>query len=147
MSGGRKNGTNTGRNADGTFSHGNPGKPRGARHKATLAVEEILEGEAEGLTRKAVELALEGDTTALRLCLERIAPAKKDAPVNFELPAVGTAQEATEAAQAVLRAISCGDLTPLEGASLMGVVEQFRRILETTEIDARLRSLEEKLCS
>jgi len=32
-----------------------------------------LEGEAEALTRKAVELALEGDVTALRLCLDRIA--------------------------------------------------------------------------
>lgn len=62
----------SGRNSDGTFGPGNPGKPRGARHKATQAALALLDGEAATLTRKAVEMALEGDTTALRLCLERI---------------------------------------------------------------------------
>jgi Family of unknown function (DUF5681) len=52
---------------------GNPaGKPKVARHRATLAAEMLLDGEAEALTRKAVELALAGDVIALRLCLERI---------------------------------------------------------------------------
>ena len=60
---------NNGRNSDGTFGLGNPGKPKGTRHKATQAALTLLDGEAEGLTRKAVELALGGDTTALRLCL------------------------------------------------------------------------------
>jgi hypothetical protein len=55
---------------------GNPaGKPKGARHKTTLAVQALLDGEAEALTRKCIELAKEGDTTALRLCMERLAPA------------------------------------------------------------------------
>jgi Family of unknown function (DUF5681) len=52
---------------------GNPsGRPRGARHRATLAAEALLDGEAAALTRKAIERALEGDATAMRLCLERI---------------------------------------------------------------------------
>ena len=51
---------------------GNPsGKPAGARNKTTLAVEALLDGEAEDLTRKAIELAKAGDMTALRLCLDR----------------------------------------------------------------------------
>ena len=62
-----------GRNADGTFGKGNAGKPRGTRHKATQAVLSLLEGEALALSRKAVDMALQGDTTALRLCLERLA--------------------------------------------------------------------------
>jgi hypothetical protein len=71
----RKSGVNTGhRDADGRFAPGNPGKPRGTRHKATLAALALLSGEAEGLTRKAVELALAGDVTALRLCIERLVP-------------------------------------------------------------------------
>ena len=56
-----------GRNADGTFTAGNAGKPRGTRHKATQSVLALLEGEAEALSRKAVERALQGDTVALRL--------------------------------------------------------------------------------
>jgi hypothetical protein len=46
----------------------------------TLAVEALLDGEAETITRKAIELAKEGDLTALRLCLDRIAPPRKDRP-------------------------------------------------------------------
>jgi hypothetical protein len=44
---------------------GNPGKPRGARHRASVAAEALLDGEAAALTRKAIELALGGDTFAL----------------------------------------------------------------------------------
>jgi hypothetical protein len=52
---------------------GNPsGRPHGSRNKATLALEALLDGEGEAITRKAIEKALEGDTAALRLCLERI---------------------------------------------------------------------------
>src|SRR5580704_11696466 len=51
---------------------GNPaGRRRGCRNKATRAAEAYLDGEAETLARKAVELALAGNALALRLCLER----------------------------------------------------------------------------
>ena len=65
---------------------------------------------------KAVEQALAGDTTALRLCLERIAPPRKDTTVQFDLPTMETAQDTAQAAQAVLHAVSAGELTPTEGA-------------------------------
>lgn len=133
---------NSGRNTDGTFAPGNPGKPKGARHKATRAALAMLEGETEALTRKAVELALEGDTTALRLCLERIAPPRKDVPVTFGLPRMETARDAATAAGAVLDAVAAGELTPTEGAHIMALVEGYRRTLETTEIEARLNELE-----
>ena len=52
---------------------GNPaGRPQGSRNKATLAMERLLNGEADRLTLKAVDLAMKGDTTALRLCLESL---------------------------------------------------------------------------
>jgi len=51
-------------------------------------------------------MALGGDATALRLCLERIVPPRKD-------------------------------VTPTEGAHIMGLVETYRRTLETTELEAR----------
>jgi hypothetical protein len=68
---------------------GNPaGRPRGARNRATIAAEALLEGEAEALTRKAIELAMAGDPTALRLCLERLVPPRKGRAVAFDLPAL-----------------------------------------------------------
>ena len=108
----------------GKFKAGNPGRPKGARHKATRAIEELLEGEAEVLARKAIDLALAGDTVALRLCLERILPPRKDTAVAFDLPTPSSAREATKAAQAVLQATSEGSLTPTEAAVVMTLVER-----------------------
>jgi len=133
---------NSGRNTDGTFGPGNPGKPRGARHRATQAALALLEGEAEALTRKAVEAALAGDVSALRLCLDRIAPPRKDAPVSFALPPMASAADAAQAAGAVLAAVAEGDLTPLEAAQIMGLIETYRRTLETCELEARVAALE-----
>ena len=131
-----------GRNADGTFGAGNAGKPRGTRHKATQAVLSLLEGEATALTRKAVELALGGDTTALRLCIERLAPARKDASVQFQLRRMTSAKDAAEAAAAIIEAVAGGDLTPGEGAQIMGLIDVFRRTLEVTDLETRIAALE-----
>ena len=139
----RNNGkTTAGRDGAGRFAEGNPGRPRGARHKATRAALALLDGEAEALTRQAVTMALGGDATALRLCLERIAPPRKDAPVTFTLPPMQSAADAARAAGAVLEAVAEGDLTPLEGAHIMALVETYRRTLETTELEARVAALE-----
>ncbi|MFN3641957.1 MAG: DUF5681 domain-containing protein [Gemmobacter sp.] len=131
-----------GRDGRGRFTTGNSGRPHGARHKTTLAVMALLDGEAEALTRRAVELALGGDVTALRLCLERIAPPRKDAPVTVKLPAMHSAADTVRAAGAVLDAVAAGELTPTEGAHVMALVEAFRRTLEVSELEARLAALE-----
>ena len=132
----------SGRNTDGTFGPGNSGKPKGTRHKATQAALALLDGEAEALTRQVVTMALGGDATALRLCLERIAPPRKDVAVTFDLPRMETARDAAKAAGAVLGAVADGDLTPTEGAHIMGLVETYRRTLETSDLEARLAALE-----
>jgi hypothetical protein len=54
------------------FSANPRGNPKGSRHRATLAAEALLDGDAEALTRKCVEMALAGDATAMRLCLDRL---------------------------------------------------------------------------
>lgn len=131
-----------GRSAAGTFTTGNTGRPAGARNRTTMAVLDLLAGQAEALTQRAVELALGGDTTALRLCLDRIAPPRKDNPVQFALPRMATARDAAEAAGGVLEAVAGGELTPLEATQIMGLIDSFRRVLETTELEARVAALE-----
>lgn len=132
----------SGRNTDGTFAAGNAGKPKGTRHKATQAALALLDGEAERITRQAVTMALKGDGVALRLCLERIAPPRRDAPVTFTLPTMETARDAVKAAAAVLAAVADGDLTPVEGAHVMALIETYRRTLEITELESRVKLLE-----
>ena len=136
------NGGTTGRTGSGRFAPGNPGRPQGARHRATVAALALLDGEAETLTRKAVEMALAGDGAALRLCLERIAPPRRDAPVVFALPAMQSAADAAKTTGAVLGAVAGGVLTPTEGAAIVALVEAYRRALETTELEARVAALE-----
>jgi len=136
------NGETTGRDTSGRFNSENPGRPHGARHKATMAALAMLDGEAEALTRQAVTMALGGDTTALRLCLERIAPPRRDAPVTFALPPMKTSADAAKGAAAVLAAVAIGDLTPTEGAHVMGLIEAYRRTLETCDLEARIAALE-----
>ena len=134
--------TTAGCDASGRFAGGNAGRPMGSRNRPTRAVLEALDGRAEELAAKAVTMALGGDTTALRLCLERIAPPRRDAPVSFALPPMTIARDAATAAGAVLGAVADGDLTPTEGAHVMGLIETYRRTLETTELEARLAALE-----
>jgi hypothetical protein len=136
-----------GRNTDGTFGSGNTGRPKGARNKKTLAVESLLGGQAEALTQTAISKALEGDSVALKLCMDRIAPAPKDNTVQFSLPSMVTASDASEAAGSVLSAVSSGELTPIEATRIMGLIDSFRRTLELTDIENRLKALEHDLAT
>ena len=131
-----------GRNTAGQFSAGNTGRPRGSRNKATIAIEGLLQGQAEALTQTAVTKALEGDSVALRLCMERIAPAPKDQPVSFGLPKMKNALDASEAAGSVLTAVSEGELNSVEATRVMGLIESYRRTLELTDIEERLQALD-----
>ena len=96
------------------FEPGNPGRPKGARHRITRAAEALLDGETEALTRKAIELALAGDGMALRLCLERILPPRKERPVDIELPSLTGAKDAVAASAALLAAVAGGEIAPGE---------------------------------
>ena len=113
---------NAGRDQGGRWVPGQSGnlagKPRGARHQTTRAIEALFDGEAEALTRRAVELAMDGNTVALRLCLERIAPPRKDSPVQIHIRPMKTAGDAVSATAAVIEAVSVDDLTPSEAASV-----------------------------
>jgi hypothetical protein len=122
---------------------GNPaGKAKGTRNKVTLAIEALLDGEAEALTRKAIELAKAGDMAALRLCLDRLAPPRKDRLVMFELPTITCAADAVKASAALVTAVAIGDLTPAEAGELGKLIEAYVRALEATDFAARLENLE-----
>ncbi len=139
---------NTGAKHPGAFKpgiSGNPaGKPKGARHKVTLAMEALLEGEHEKLTRKAIEMALAGDGPALRLCLDRLAPPRKDSPIAIELPPVKSAEDTVAASTAVLAAMSSGEITPDEAGRVMALLTAHRAIIETGDLERRLAALETK---
>ena len=106
---------------------GNPGGRRpGCRNRATLAAEVLLEG----------------DTGALRLCLERIVPQRRSRAVAFDLPRIDRVEDLAGAVGSVLQEVACGRLLLDEGATLVGMMESKRRAMETIDLDKRLRALE-----
>ncbi|MBR1156197.1 DUF5681 domain-containing protein [Bradyrhizobium sp. JYMT SZCCT0428] len=138
---------NTGRKqADTRFKpgqSGNPdGRPKGSRNSTTLALETLLDGQATALTQKAIDLALTGDMAALRLCLDRILPARKDRPVTFALPPINSAQDAAATVAAVLAAVAAGDLTPADAGEISKLIEAYVKAFETAELAERLERLE-----
>ena len=103
----------------------------------------LLDGEAKALTRKAIELAKEGDTTALRLCLERIVPPRKDRPVSFAIPLIANANEAASLMSALVAAVASGGVTPCEASEVAKVIAGYLEALKASELENRLRLLEE----
>jgi Family of unknown function (DUF5681) len=122
---------------------GNPGgRRRGSRNKATLAAAALLAGESEALTSKAVEMALAGDPSAMRLCMERVLPPCRERSVRFAMPSVEPARSAEPcgpsprdvvlAMNAVTSALAHGEITPGEAERIAGVVDTFVRAVEKT---------------
>jgi hypothetical protein len=85
------------------------------------------------------------DTAALRLCLERILPPRRDRPISFDLPKIESVANALSASSAVIASCAAGALSPRDAAEIMGLVSTHIHMLELTEIEARLTSLEKGL--
>ena len=139
---------NPGRDQAGRFAKGVSGnvagKRPGTRHRTTLAVEALLDGQAEALTQKAVQRALEGDGMALRLCLDRIAPARKDRPTPFPLPKFETAADALFAMKSIVAAVADGVLTAGEAGAIAALIESYIKVAEAQDLAARVEALERK---
>ena len=122
---------------------GNPaGKPPGTRHHVSRALDELMDGEAEAITRTAIKEAKAGNPVALRLCLERIQPARKDRLIPFALPPIKTPADLTRATGALLAAVAEGELTPSEAAELGKLVDAHVKAIEATDVQERLARLE-----
>ena len=122
---------------------GNPkGRAKGSGKIAQLRA--MLEPHAEELVQKARDMAMEGDSTALRLCLERLVPAIKikDEPVSVD----GLKGNASlvEQGQSVIDALSTGEISPGEATSVMQSIASQARIIEVDDLEKRVTKLETK---
>ncbi len=121
---------------------GNPaGRPRGSRNRRTIA-EELLDGSAESLVKRAIEMAGGGDKLLLRMWIERIMPKAKQAPVAFQLPPVACAADALKALGHIVQGVGDGELPAgdaTELGKLVGIVSQVAR---ETDHELRIAKLE-----
>jgi len=123
------------------------GRPRGSLNKTTMAVQALLDGEAESLTRVAVEKSLAGDLVALKLCLSRILPVKRERTIQLDLPPLEGSQDSLKAIARVAAAVADGAIAPAEGQSLASLLETHRRHYEIEELERRLERLEARQCA
>ncbi len=120
---------------------GNPaGRPKGAGKIAKLRT--LLEPHAGALVKKAVEMAKAGDTTALRICLERLIPALKPTESHVILP--GLKGTLTEQGERIIQEMGRGILAPSEASTLLQALSAQARITELDELERRISALEEQ---
>jgi hypothetical protein len=123
---------------------GNPaGYRKGSRHKASLLAETLLDGEADRITRRCIEMAIDGEPVAMRLAVERLLPPRKSRPLAFRLGVLHTADDAKAALSQIIAASASGEILLDEAQVLSGIVHNFLRAIETAEIEARLCALEQ----
>lgn len=137
------------RTPKGQFAPGASGNPKGrhegSRNKVTLAAEALLEGEGEALARKCIEMALKGDASAMRLCMERILPVRKERRVQFDLGKLEGIADHPAAQARIAAGVTSGELAPAEGLALSSMLDAQRRSLETAELAERLTKIEERI--
>jgi hypothetical protein len=140
---------NTGsQSADGRFKAGNtmgPGRVQGSRNNATIAMQEMLSGESGALTRKAIDMALGGDTTALRICIDRLVPPCKDRPIHLKVPPMTNTGDAVSIMEKITTSVMEGEITPSEAMSVAGVVEVYRKTIETQQVVNKCIEIEERM--
>ena len=85
--------------------------------------------------------ALAGDVQAIRIILDRVLPALRpvDMPTPLALPAHGSL---ADQARAVVLAAAVGDLAPAQAAQLITGLGGVAKIIESTELEARIAALE-----
>jgi hypothetical protein len=119
------------------------GRPRGSRNKSTLMAQHLLDDHAESIVRKCIVMALQGNPKALQLCMDRVLPPRRELPVTFGKVPTRTTSELADASELLTQKVTAGELTPAQGRILAEVFDQRRSVLETHDIDQRVRALEE----
>lgn len=121
---------------------GNPnGRPKGTPDRRTTLLRE-LEGDLPALIDALKQKALEGDTQALKLLLDRLLPIRKATHEAVELPQLADAHTLADKVHAVLLAVADGELPPDVGAQLISAIGTSARVVEVSELKDRLEALE-----
>jgi len=124
------------------FQPGNPGRPPGSKNKTTRLVEQLVEGDAEKLSRKMLELAKKGNVRCLEYCLDRISPKRSGRPLDLQLPTIKSVHDLIPAMSAVTTAVNNGDLTAEEATHVIQWFECYAKLFTVYDLAVRVEALE-----
>jgi hypothetical protein len=131
------------------FQKGNPGRLPGSKNKLIRLLEELVEDDGENLTRKAIQLGLQGNVQCLQYLLDRILPKRRGRPLDFQLPKINGVRDIAPAMAAVTNGLGNGDLTFEEASELMGFLENYERaimrndhVFRVEDVELRMKQME-----
>ena len=127
----------------GAWKPGQSGNP-GGRPSGAERVRQLLEPKRAGLLKKAVELAMAGDSVVMRALLDRLAPAPRSQHPATAIPGLADAGTLTEKAAAIVDAMGRGEISPDAGALMLGAIAGACRVAEFDELQRRVAELERK---
>jgi len=120
------------------------GRPRGSRNKTSAQARQLLDQYAEPVVRTVIAEAAKGNPIMARLVLDRIIPVRRESPVALGKLPTATAAEISQSAENIMRKVASGKLTLAEGERVFNLLEARRRVIETEELEKRIRLLESR---
>jgi len=123
---------------------GESGNPKGRPPGSGLAgsLRRAIAAQAADVIAALIAKAKEGDVQAARALLDRLVPPLRAQSAPVAIPGFDTATGLAERAQAALRAAGRGEVPPDVAAGLVAAVGALAKIIETEELERRIRALE-----
>ena len=120
------------------------GRPKGSRNRKTLLAGELLDSHAEAVMSQAIALAEKGDAQVLRILLGHILPRRRELPLKTGLLPMGTAAELSQSSEKLMNKVTSGQIGLSDAKGIADLLEQRRHILETENLEKRVRAIEQK---
>ena len=119
----------------------NPGgRPAGLPDRRTQ-YRQLIEARMPELIERCVNMAVQGDMQAMRLCLERVLPAVRAGDEAVNLPFIAGVGLGAKA-QGVLQAAFDDQIAPSVASTLINAIAGSARAIELDELTKRLEALE-----
>jgi hypothetical protein len=103
----------------------------------------LLDQYGEAIMQKALAEAIKGDVSLLRTFLSFLLRRPGDRPIQTGPLPMGSLEELSKSSEKVLQKVTSGKLSPGEARNLTDLFEGRRRVLETEELEKRVRALEQ----
>jgi hypothetical protein len=118
------------------------GRSQGSRNKKLSALDRILGEYSPSLMKKCISKALQGDMTAMRLCMDRMVAPMREPAVRLKTQTAQTAEDVKQALASTIAAVTGGQITPSQGELLTRMLDAQRKGIESADLEARLGKLE-----
>ena len=92
--------------------------------------------------RKVLVGALQGDIKLLQICMDRLVPVRRELPVKLGKFPMGSAADLSQASAIITQKVAAGQITPSEGQAVAELIASHRKVIETEQLERRLRALE-----